>query len=140
MAGVAYKRDIDDLRESPALDVMGLLHAKGAHISYTDPHIPAIDARSWPGLLPLRSLPADADVFARHMRQRGVILGRTRWARRAMNPLLTTSSTPGFGAAGALSMATSGKGSCQRSRATCTRSKAASRTAANRARLHSTPR
>ena len=30
IAGVAYKRDIDDLRESPALDVMGLLHAKGA--------------------------------------------------------------------------------------------------------------
>ena len=30
IAGVAYKRDIDDMRESPALDVMGLLHARGA--------------------------------------------------------------------------------------------------------------
>jgi UDP-N-acetyl-D-glucosamine dehydrogenase len=66
VAGIAYKRDIDDLRESPALDVMGLLHAKGARISYTDPHIPEIDARSWPGHLALRSLPADGDVFGQH--------------------------------------------------------------------------
>ncbi len=66
VAGVAYKRDIDDLRESPALDVMGLLHAKGAKVAYTDPHIPEIDARSWPGLVTLRSVPADAETFARH--------------------------------------------------------------------------
>ena len=32
VAGVAYKRDIDDMRESPALDVMGLLHARGAQV------------------------------------------------------------------------------------------------------------
>ena len=49
IVGVAYKRDIDDLRESPALDVMGLLHAKGARVSYADPHIPEVDARSWSG-------------------------------------------------------------------------------------------
>ena len=49
VAGVAYKRDIDDIRESPALDVMGLLHDKGASVSYTDPHIPTVDARSWSG-------------------------------------------------------------------------------------------
>ena len=40
IAGVAYKRDIDDMRESPALDVMGLLHARGAQVSYVDPHVP----------------------------------------------------------------------------------------------------
>ena len=40
--GVAYKRDIDDLRESPALDVMMLLKRLGATISYTDPHVPVL--------------------------------------------------------------------------------------------------
>ncbi len=37
--GAAYKADIDDLRESPALDVIGLLHAKGADVSYHDPYV-----------------------------------------------------------------------------------------------------
>ena len=49
IAGVAYKRDIDDMRESPALDVMGLLHAKGARISYADPFVPQVHARDWAG-------------------------------------------------------------------------------------------
>lgn len=40
--GAAYKPDIDDLRESPALDVIGLLHQKGAHVSYHDPYIPRL--------------------------------------------------------------------------------------------------
>ena len=40
--GAAYKADIDDLRESPALDVIGLLEAKGAHVSYHDPYIPRL--------------------------------------------------------------------------------------------------
>jgi len=40
--GVAYKKDIDDLRESPALEVMHLLQAKGAVVEYHDPHVPAI--------------------------------------------------------------------------------------------------
>ncbi len=40
--GVAYKPDIDDLRESPALDVIGLLEQGGAEVSYHDPYIPAI--------------------------------------------------------------------------------------------------
>jgi UDP-N-acetyl-D-glucosamine dehydrogenase len=37
--GVAYKKDIDDLRESPALDVMHLLQRRGAVVSYSDPHV-----------------------------------------------------------------------------------------------------
>jgi len=37
--GVAYKRDIDDVRESPALDVMGLLLERGARLSYHDPYV-----------------------------------------------------------------------------------------------------
>jgi UDP-N-acetyl-D-glucosamine dehydrogenase len=40
--GVAYKPDIDDVRESPALDVIALLRQKGALVSYHDPHIPQI--------------------------------------------------------------------------------------------------
>ncbi|OFW04360.1 MAG: UDP-N-acetyl-D-glucosamine dehydrogenase [Acidobacteria bacterium RIFCSPLOWO2_02_FULL_67_36] len=49
VAGVAYKRDIDDMRESPALDVMGLLHAKGASVAYADPFVPVVHAREWSG-------------------------------------------------------------------------------------------
>jgi len=41
--GAAYKPDIDDLRESPAIDVIGLLKQKGADVQYHDPYIPAID-------------------------------------------------------------------------------------------------
>ena len=40
--GVAYKPDIDDVRESPAMDVIGLLQNKGANVEYHDPFIPHI--------------------------------------------------------------------------------------------------
>ncbi len=40
--GVAYKPDIDDVRESPALDVIGLLKNKGGNVKYHDPYIPHI--------------------------------------------------------------------------------------------------
>ena len=40
--GVAYKRDIDDVRESPALDIIHLLGKRGAKVTYTDPYIPKI--------------------------------------------------------------------------------------------------
>lgn len=49
IAGIAYKRDIDDMRESPALDVMGLLHAKGAAVSYADPFVPQLHGHEWSG-------------------------------------------------------------------------------------------
>jgi UDP-N-acetyl-D-glucosamine dehydrogenase len=45
--GAAYKPDIDDLRESPALDVIHLLQQKGAVVSYHDPFIPHLDHESW---------------------------------------------------------------------------------------------
>jgi UDP-N-acetyl-D-glucosamine dehydrogenase len=38
--GVAYKKDIDDMRESPALDVIRLLEDQGANVYYHDPHVP----------------------------------------------------------------------------------------------------
>jgi UDP-N-acetyl-D-glucosamine dehydrogenase len=40
--GVAYKRDIDDVRESPALDIILLLERRGARITYSDPFVPSI--------------------------------------------------------------------------------------------------
>jgi UDP-N-acetyl-D-glucosamine dehydrogenase len=56
VAGVAYKRDIDDIRESPALDIMGLLHTKGARVDYTDPYVHEVAAREWAGGFDLRSV------------------------------------------------------------------------------------
>ena len=38
--GVAYKKDIDDIRESPALDIIRLLQQQGATVTYHDPHVP----------------------------------------------------------------------------------------------------
>jgi UDP-N-acetyl-D-glucosamine dehydrogenase len=45
--GAAYKPDIDDLRESPALDVIGLIKAKGAEVSYHDPYITHLNHEDW---------------------------------------------------------------------------------------------
>jgi UDP-N-acetyl-D-glucosamine dehydrogenase len=39
--GVAYKKNVSDLRESPAIDIIHLLEAKGAMVSYHDPHVPS---------------------------------------------------------------------------------------------------
>jgi len=39
---VAYKRDIDDVRESPSLDIILLLRRLGALVTYSDPHVPRI--------------------------------------------------------------------------------------------------
>ena len=55
--GVAYKKDVSDLRESPALDVLELLHRRGAVLSYTDPYVPELEH----GDLSLRSVP-DAEI------------------------------------------------------------------------------
>jgi UDP-N-acetyl-D-glucosamine dehydrogenase len=40
--GVAYKKNVDDLRESPALELMRLLVRRGAVVHYTDPHVPSL--------------------------------------------------------------------------------------------------
>jgi UDP-N-acetyl-D-glucosamine dehydrogenase len=40
--GVAYKKNVDDLRESPALELMRLLADKGAKLAFSDPHVPAL--------------------------------------------------------------------------------------------------
>ncbi|HYR33164.1 MAG TPA: nucleotide sugar dehydrogenase [Burkholderiales bacterium] len=38
--GIAYKKNVDDMRESPAVELMSLLTARGAHVDYSDPHVP----------------------------------------------------------------------------------------------------
>jgi len=63
--GISYKRDIDDMRESPALDVMAVLQQKGAKISYHDPYVPKLAARDWPGGVELTSVPLSADLVAK---------------------------------------------------------------------------
>jgi UDP-N-acetyl-D-glucosamine dehydrogenase len=66
IAGVAYKRDIDDMRESPALDVMGLLDGKGANVSYVDPFVAEVHGREWSGKRDLKSVPASRGSFGEY--------------------------------------------------------------------------
>jgi UDP-N-acetyl-D-glucosamine dehydrogenase len=40
--GAAYKKDVDDVRESPAIDILHLLYSKGAQVRYHDPHVPSL--------------------------------------------------------------------------------------------------
>jgi UDP-N-acetyl-D-glucosamine dehydrogenase len=62
--GVAYKRDLDDMRESPALKIMDLLSKKGAAVSYHDPYVPALK-RSRHYDFHLRSVPLTRDELSR---------------------------------------------------------------------------
>jgi UDP-N-acetyl-D-glucosamine dehydrogenase len=59
--GIAYKKDIDDMRESPALDVMRLLEERGAQVDYHDPFVPSFreDGHAKHGV------PLTADVLER---------------------------------------------------------------------------
>ncbi len=64
--GVAYKRDIDDVRESPALDIIHLLQRRGATVTFSDPHVPTIrmDGQIMTACEPLESCAkADATVI-----------------------------------------------------------------------------
>lgn len=56
LIGLAYKKDVDDPRESPAFEIMHLLKSSGAEISYHDPYISSMpNMRSWPSLDHLES-------------------------------------------------------------------------------------
>ena len=56
VAGIASERNVDDIRDSPALDVMTLLVAKGATVAYSDPHVPKLPAAAWGGGQELESV------------------------------------------------------------------------------------
>jgi UDP-N-acetyl-D-glucosamine dehydrogenase len=58
--GVAYKRDIDDMRESPALDILLLLKRRGGEVSYSDPHVPVLHLDD----LDLKAAPEEAAASA----------------------------------------------------------------------------
>jgi UDP-N-acetyl-D-glucosamine dehydrogenase len=61
LLGMAYKKDVDDPRESPGFELLELLRGKGAEVSYNDPHIPELPPmRHYPGLaMSSRALSAD---------------------------------------------------------------------------------
>jgi UDP-N-acetyl-D-glucosamine dehydrogenase len=59
LLGVAYKADIGDLRESPALDLLLLLCEKGAQVSYHDPYVPEVKEEG----LALESVPLDEELL-----------------------------------------------------------------------------
>lgn len=63
--GLAYKKDIDDPRESPAFEILDLLLELGADVSYHDPHVPEAPVmRSWPRLPAMSSIPLDEATIA----------------------------------------------------------------------------
>jgi UDP-N-acetyl-D-glucosamine dehydrogenase len=58
--GIAYKKDVDDQRESPSLKIISLLQKRGARVSYNDPYVPESKGhRDYPGL-ELYSIPLSA--------------------------------------------------------------------------------
>jgi len=61
--GVAYKRDVDDMRESPAVEIIELLQNAGAQVDYHDPHVPHLPAMRR-HQIKLNSVPLDARLSA----------------------------------------------------------------------------
>jgi UDP-N-acetyl-D-glucosamine dehydrogenase len=61
--GVAYKKDVDDPRESPAFEIMEMLAARGAKVTYSDPHVPTLP-RMRKHALRQESRPLTADFLA----------------------------------------------------------------------------
>jgi UDP-N-acetyl-D-glucosamine dehydrogenase len=65
VVGVAYKKNVDDTRESPALRLMELLEARGAAVDYYDPYVPVIpETREHKTLTGRKSLGWDLELFA----------------------------------------------------------------------------
>jgi UDP-N-acetyl-D-glucosamine dehydrogenase len=63
LLGLAYKRDVNDVRESPAIDIMYLLRLKGAMVSYHDPFVPTIrqDVMEMPSVVDLDAALSESD-------------------------------------------------------------------------------
>ncbi len=64
LLGVAYKKDVDDPRESPSFVLMELLLAGGAVLSYNDPHVPKLPAMRHHKLPAMESTPLTAEFLA----------------------------------------------------------------------------
>jgi UDP-N-acetyl-D-glucosamine dehydrogenase len=66
LLGMAYKKDVDDPRESPGFELMDLLQTKGAQVHYNDPYIPRLPAmRRYPHLR-MESTPLTAETLSAH--------------------------------------------------------------------------
>jgi UDP-N-acetyl-D-glucosamine dehydrogenase len=61
--GLAYKPDVDDVRESPSFELIVKLKAMGAAVDYNDPHVPATHAMRKYGDLAMQSVPLSADML-----------------------------------------------------------------------------
>jgi UDP-N-acetyl-D-glucosamine dehydrogenase len=61
--GIAYKKNVDDMRESPAVELMELLQKKGAEFAYSDPHVPVF-LRMRKHYFDLSSVPLTAETIA----------------------------------------------------------------------------
>lgn len=64
LLGVAYKRDVDDPRESPSFELMDLLRAGGAVLSYNDPHVPRLPRQRHHDVPEMESTPLSAEFLA----------------------------------------------------------------------------
>jgi UDP-N-acetyl-D-glucosamine dehydrogenase len=62
--GVAYKKDVDDLRESPSLKIIELLTARGGKIDYNDPYFPEIPKLRHYNFQGMKSAPIDSKSLA----------------------------------------------------------------------------
>jgi UDP-N-acetyl-D-glucosamine dehydrogenase len=62
--GVAYKKDVDDLRESPSLKIMELLMGHGAKVDYNDPHFPRLHKMRHYDYSDKKSIPLDAKTLS----------------------------------------------------------------------------
>jgi UDP-N-acetyl-D-glucosamine dehydrogenase len=64
--GVAYKKDVDDLRESPSLKIMQLLQQQGAQIDYNDPYFAQLHKMRHYNFENMKSVPLSADSLGRY--------------------------------------------------------------------------
>ncbi len=64
--GVAYKKDVDDLRESPTLKIMEILQKRGAEFDYNDPYFPRIPKLRHYDFEGMESVPVNADMLGKY--------------------------------------------------------------------------
>ncbi len=62
LLGMAYKGNVGDFRESPAIDIARLLEQRGAIVTYSDPHVPVVDDHGFA----MRETPLDPGALGRH--------------------------------------------------------------------------
>ena len=63
--GIAYKKNVDDMRESPAVELMSLLAARGARVEYSDPHVPVFP-RMRKYRFELESVPVSSEALSQY--------------------------------------------------------------------------